>query len=842
MQTQHRICVSKTFCLFVLILLTTWMPTFIFAQDAGAGKIMIIGKVLDKKSGSGVESATISIRAEGNAAAGNNAVFGVSDKQGHFAVSAPAGKTFTIVITAVGFEKIQKTVTGGNGKSIDAGSFALVNEAASLENVVVTAKKPAMVLGVDRRTYNADATLNSKGGSAVDVMKNIPAISVDVNGEVQMRNSTPQILVDGRPTILTLEQIPAEDIDKIEVITNPSAKYDAGSTGGVINIILKKNRRNGLNGVVNIGGGSPQLFNSNLNLNVRQGKINFFTSANYNTSGGKAKGMAYRINKSGGVPKDYFNQETITDRQRKFSSIRFGADYFIDKHNTITVSQGFVSGRFNNTEHQQQLYSDLNQQTTGTGTRYSLSDNFFNRTSTQVNYRKTFDKQGKEWTADLTYNSGNNGGDGIINNQLFDAGGQPSGPVDHVSNAAKGTNNQFTFQSDYENQLTDNSKLEFGVRSYYNESTNKLDVFSEDNGSYTKLPLSNNYRFTEMVNAVYGNYSNVIGKLKYQGGVRIEQSSFRGELPDSARKFGYDYPSGGKNLWNAFFPSLYLTYPLREGHDLQLNFSRRIRRPNFWEVNPYVDISDPQNIRKGNPALQPEFTNSFELNYNRTYATGSVLVSLFYRNNTADITNYSDTISQAELQQLNNAAVSPNAILSTYINADRTNRSGMEITWRQRIGENFDITPSLSTQYRDVKATVNNIDLSNTGFNWNTKLMANYKIVTPDAKVTNNLSFQLSGNYESPRVLPQGKQKENYSMDFAVRKDFLKKKAGTLTFSINDVLNSWKFGTITDTESFYQDSYRRWNVRSFRLTFSYRFGKNDFELFKKDNHNREEEG
>lgn len=841
MRTQHRICVRKTLSLFLLIFLISGIANFSFAQEAAGSKTIIKGKVLDKKTGNGLESATISIKVGGNA--DNNQVFGVTDKQGNFEVGAPAGKSYTILITAVGFEKMQKNLSGANGKTIDAGTFSLVNEAASLENVVVTAKKPAMVLGVDRRTYNADATLNSKGGSAVDVMKNIPAISVDVNGEVQMRNSTPQILVDGRPTILTLEQIPADDIDKIEVITNPSAKYDAGSTGGVINIILKKNRKNGLNGVVNIGGGSPQLFNSNLNLNVRQGKINFFTSANYNSSGGKARGMAYRINKSGGVPKDYFNQESITERQRKFSSIRFGADYFIDKHNTVTVSQGFVSGRFNNTENQNQVYSDINQQTTGTGTRYSLSDNFFNRSSTQLNYRKTFDKTGKEWTADFTYNIGNNGGDGIINNQFFDANGEPKGPVDHVSNAGKGTNNQFTFQSDYENQLTENSKLEFGVRSYYNESTNKLDVFSVDNGNYTKLPLSNNYRFSEMVNAVYGNYSNVIGKLKYQGGVRLEQSSFRGELPDSARKFGYDYPSGGKNLWNTFFPSLYLTYPINEGNDIQLNFARRIRRPNFWEVNPYVDISDPQNIRKGNPALEPEFTNSFELNYNRTYSTGSVLVSLFYRNNTADITNYSDTISQAELQQLNNAAVAPNAIISTFINADRTNRSGMEITWRQRIGENFDITPSFTAQYRDVKATVKNIDLSNTGFNWNSKLMANYKIVTPDSKLFNNLSFQLSGDYESPRVLPQGKQKENYSMDFAVRKDFLKKKAGTLTFSINDVLNSWKYGIITDTENFYQDSYRRWNVRSFRLTFSYRFGKHDLDLFKKDNnHNREEEG
>ena len=203
---------------------------------------------------------------------------------------------------------------------------------------------------------------------------------------------------------------------------------------------------------------------------------------------------------------------------------------------------------------------------------------------------------------------------------------------------------------------------------------------------------------------------------------------------------------------------------------------------------------------------------------------------------------YSDTISQKELENLNNAAISPNAILTTYINADRTNRSGVEITWQQRFGKNFDMTPSFSSTYRDLKAEVNGVNLSNTGFNWEAKLIANYKILAPDKILVKNTSFQLSAQYESPRVLPQGKQKEQYGIDFAIRRDFLKNKAGTLTFNINDVLNSRRFGSVIDTENFYQDSYRRWNVRTFRLTFSYRFGKNDFELFKRKSGGEEEQG
>jgi outer membrane receptor protein involved in Fe transport len=835
--------IAKYFMLLVCVLMISITGN---AQDMGTGEIKISGKVNDEKTGKAVEAATvsaISIVPNSSGQADTLSTLSMTGKDGSFIIRVTSVNNLRLVFTAVGFETKEKKIPIEAGlKEVNAGTFSLINEAKSLANVLVTAKKPLMTLAVDRRIFNADASVTSKGGNAVDVMKNIPSLTVDINGGVQLRNSTPQIFVDGRPTILTLEQIPAEDIDKVEVITNPSARYDAGSTGGIINIILKKNRKAGLNGVASLGVGSPQLFNSSLSLNFRKGKFNLFASGNYNRSGGVAKGNANRQNKSDGIITDYFNQESETDRTRKFGSVRFGADYFINKFNTISISQGIVDGRFGNSETQNQIYADNQAVLTKTGYRLSTDDDFFKRYNSQVNYRRTYDKTGKEWTVDFTYSGGTNGGDGKIYNQLYSPDGQPSGSASIVDNFSTGSGDQFTFQTDYVNPFSEKSKLELGARSFHNISNDKYDVYSIDNGQSTKLPLSNNYRFREMVNAVYANYSNAVGKLKYQGGLRIEQSSFDGQLIDSAQKFGYDYPSKGTDLWNSMFPSLYLTYELSEGNDLQANFSRRIRRPNFWQINPYVDISDPMNIRKGNPALQPEFTNSVELNYNRTYSSGNVLISTYFRNNRADITLYSDTISNAELAQLNNAAIDPNAILTTFINADRTNRTGVEITWQQRIGSSFDFTPNFNAQYRDVKAQVNDINLSNSGFNWNAKLMANYKIKSTSNKIANNFSFQLSGEYQSPRVLPQGKEKEQYSMDFAIRKDLLKNNTGTITFNINDVLNSRRFGSITDTENFYQDSFRRWNVRSFRLTFSYRFGKNNFEFFKRRESGGEEGG
>jgi len=238
----------------------------------------------------------------------------------------------------------------------------------------------------------------------------------------------------------------------------------------------------------------------------------------------------------------------------------------------------------------------------------------------------------------------------------------------------------------------------------------------------------------------------------------------------------------------------------------------------------------------GNPALKPEYVNSFELNYFNRFNEnkGSFLASVYFHNNVGDVTQYSDTITPALYQKLNNAAISPDAIVNTFINAGYTNRLGAEFTLQKKFWKNLDITYNLDMQYRTTKATVGEIDLSNSGFNFETNLITNYKIVTKQSKLFNDLSFQLTADYEGPAVIPQGKTKQQFASDFAMRKEFLKKKA-SVSFSINDIFNTRKFGTIYDTDDFYQDSYRRWNVRSFRVTFSYKFGNSDLNLFKRKN-------
>lgn len=751
----------------------------------------------------------------------------------------PYADTLQIELSVVGFKQVNKVFPFTSEEEIlqrDLGNIILARDAEQLETVTIIGTRPALRMGIDKKIFDVDKSITSKGGTAEDVMKNIPSVSVDVDGNIEMRNSSPTIFVDGRPTILSLDQIPSDNIERVELITNPSAKYDASSTGGIINIILKKNKRRGVNGMVSISAGTPGVFNANANLNLRQGKFNFFVTADHSTSGGTSRGSSFRENKSNGVINNYFDQRSVYDRGRNFNSLRFGVDYFLDNRNTISVSQGMRTGRFDNTEKQVQNFFDKNKVLERYGDRISKSDFKFDRNNTQLDYTHKFPKDGKELNASVNLNYGDVEDHTNITNTFYFPDGTMFANPNVVRNNGANNNNQLTAKIDFENKLGEDKRIETGVRSYINNYESYFNSFSISNGSETKLPLSNNYKYKEQVHAAYVTYTDRIGSIGYQLGLRGEYSKFDGTIIDSAQNFGYEYPSGISNIWDALFPSIYLSKKLNETDEIQLNYSRRVRRPNFWQINPFIDINDPLNIQQGNPGLKPEFRNSLEFNYSKDLSAGSNFLGVVYVSNTeGDITRYSDTLTAEQYDQLNNAGVDPNAILNTFINSKSSNRVGAEITLQQKISTNFDITPSASFTYRKVIADVGKLNLSNAGADWSGKLTANYRVVTKNPEnVFNKLGMQLTGQYQSPRVLPQGKRLENFSADFAMKKDFLKNDKATITFSINDIFDSQRYGVIYDTDNFYQETYRRRRVRSFRVSLSYKFGDSNFKLFKRN--------
>lgn len=824
----------KYFGLFIACLLT--FNSILFAQP-GSAQISIIGKVVSKNTNVEAASVYLYLVSEGKETLAGGKL---TDNKGEFDIpNLKEGATYRLEISGIGFKYYENTFVlngqSGNELVMNLGKIELEPEPAVLEAVTVTGQRAALQMGIDRKTFDVSKSLNTTGGTAIDVMRNIPSVSVDVDGNVTLRRSSPQIFVDGRPTILSLDQIPADYIERVELITNPSAKFDASSSGGVINVVLKKDKKLGLNGNLTLGTGLPKNNNASLALNWREGKFNFFVNGSYNNSYAEPEGRSNRINKMHGVATDYYNQNSISERDNTFKTIRFGADYYINNSNTISLSQSFTDGNFLSNQTQNQEWLDIDKVLTRSGKRFSDNENGFNRSSTRLNYEKKLAGEGRKLTADITYNKGGGENFSQITTSNFDVNGNPLAASPLVRNNGKSNSNQVTFQTDYETRVGDYGKLEIGGRFYMDQQKSNFESFSINNNISTKLPLSRNIEYTEKVAAAYTTYGNEIPSMdiKYQLGLRAEYSNFDGKMLDSNRSFGYELPTNLSKLMDGLFPSLFVTKTLNNGDELQLNFSRRIRRPNFWQINPFVDISDAVNIRKGTPGLKPMFTNSFELNYNKVYDNGNFLTSVYYRSTANNITTFADTISAELYEELKDANVEPTAIVNEFINGRSRNRWGMEFVLQHKFNPQFDITPSLNMQYTKVTASTDRVNLSNQGFNWEGKITANYRFANTSG-ILKGLSLQSLAEYESSEVTPQGRQKEVWVANFALRKQFMKNNRATITFAVNDIFDSARRGSILDTPFYYQDSFGRRNVRNFRLTFNLKFGKADFALFKKN--------
>jgi outer membrane receptor protein involved in Fe transport len=799
----------------------------------------ILGKVVDRNN-KALEAASVQLYAL-NSNGQDSLVAGMLTRNnGDFVFeNFPPADSFRLVITGIGYSNWQKNIQSPVERNAvtDLGNIMLVQEAQVMTNVVVTAQRPALQMGIDRKVFSVERNLTSTGGTALDVMRNIPSVSVDVEGNVQLRNAEPKIFVDGRPTILTPDQIPADQIERIELITNPSSRFDASSSAGIINIVMKRSKRIGLNGVATLGAGHPSSYNGNLSLNARQGKVNVFASGSYNQRGIRGTGKTLRQNLNNGAVENYFNQNSINEGRRRFGSLRFGLDFFATNRTTISATQNIVKGNSVSNEDQDQQYLNSNKTLERYGKRNAESKNDFDRYNTQLNITHKFPEQGRELTADINYSHGNGKENSNMVNAFFLPDGSSFSTPAQVRNNGSNNNDQYTFQVDYTDPFGDDAKLEAGIRSYIDKQRSYFSSFSVAGGQETLLPLSNNYAYTERVNAGYISFSNKLKTFSYQAGLRAEISKFEGTLLDSAKSFGYSYPKNASRFFDALFPSLFLTKHLGDNTELQVNYTRRIRRPGFWQLNPFIDINDPVNLRQGNPQLQPEFVNSFEFNLSQNYNKGNFLGVIYYRNNMHDITRYSDTISSALYQQLNNAAIDPNAILNTFINARSTNRLGLELTLQHRFSSQFEMIPTVDMQYRKVNADVDALRLSNSGFNWEGELTLNYRFNKPKG-ILSNLGLQLVGEYESKEVTAQGRNLPQYVADFGFRKEFLKDKKASFSFNINDIFNTQRWANVYDTEIFYQESYRRRNVRSFRVNFTYKFGKDNFNIFRREENER----
>ena len=497
-----------------------------------------------------------------------------------------------------------------------------------------------MRLDIDKKVFNVDKNLVSSGGTGVDVMKNVPSVQVDIDGNVTLRNAAPQLYIDGRPTTLTLDQIPADAIESVEVITNPSAKYDAsGGNAGILNIVLKKNKKSGYNGNLRAGVDKRGAVNGGGDFNVREGKVNISASAMVNQNKSRSSGTTDRDNFFGD-PQTSIYQTNSNKNNGAFIFGRLGLDYFVTNRTTLSVGGLRVHGEFKPNEFMQSYTDSLFN--TGKESSYSERTSHgqreFNAAGFQLGMKHLFPKEGEELTADLSYFSGKNSGDNLyVTNYYTTEGGSYTGDFQQQL-INSGTNKVLTIQTDYVKPFK-SFKLETGLRAQLRKLSNINDNYIMDPATdeFVLVPTAtSNYKNNDNVYAAYASFSGNVKDFGYKAGLRVESSDYTGTLLKTSETFSNSYPL-------SLFPSIFLSQKLKNKQELQFSVTRRVNRPNFFQLLPVVDYSDPLNITKGNPDLKPEFTQSFELSYSKIYRKrDNLLASVYFKKTTDLITRYQE--------------------------------------------------------------------------------------------------------------------------------------------------------------------------------------------------------
>lgn len=825
------------------------------------------GKFVDSKTNKPIEAATVVLYGNKFDTATKKMKEVVlktvlSASNGDFSLeNLPVFGNFKMKVSAIGYKSLDKALKfdvkmpqGGGMEAaagmtdVDLGNIKMESNPDDLGNVTVTATKQLFELGIDRKIFNVDKNLVSAGQTATEVMKSIPSLNVDIDGNVTLRNASPQIFVDGRPTTLTLDQIPADIIDKVEIITNPSAKFDAsGGNAGILNIVLKKNKKTGYNGGLRVGADSRGRFNYGGDLNLRQNKVNFFLSGSLNQRKSKSVATTDRYNLLS--TKSLFQQKTNSTNGGYFGFLRGGLDYLIDNRNTLSFSASYNKGKFDSDQMQTVdsfVYSNpVYSSTTNAST---MSEGNFKNFGTQISYKHNFAKNGHNISGDLNYNSSKNDNDGTLNSSTkpFSTAKYPSLIQQSLSN---GSNKFFTIQADYENPLTETTKFEAGVRAAVRNFNNDNNVFQYDNLNakfVQSIPASSKYKFNDQVYAAYATYTFKVKKWNYQLGLRTESSNYTGTLLKSS---GADSSTFKVNYPLSLFPSAFITYKLTDSQDFQLNYSRRVNRPNFFQLMPFADYtSDPQNISIGNPGLKPEFTNSFEVSYSNAYKKGANFLATIYYKQTDDlITRYT--------YRDKNRITGDSAFFYTYLNANNSQSFGLELTNKMPVTKWWDLTLNVNLNNSKINATIPGSSTTNGLVSWFGKMNNSFK-------VSKGLSVQFSGDYQAKSVLPQnnggggrggggggmmfgggtqataqGYILPRYSFDLGIRKDWTWKngQSGSLNLSVNDIFRTQLSKTYSESVFFTQNSERRRDPQIVRLNFSYRFGKFDVQLFKRKN-------
>ncbi len=788
------------------IILTIVSIAFSFSQSSESKEVEITGKVIDQQSGQALEYATIAFFSKQQ----NKIITGgITDVNGNFSIPVPTG-IYDVTIEFISF-KTQSLPNKQITTDENLGTISLAEDVESLEAVEVIAEKTTVDIRLDKKIYNIGKDLTVRGGTVSDVLDNVPSVSVDVEGNVQLRgNDDVRILINGKPSGLVglnstdaLRQLPAESIERVEVITSPSARYDAEGSGGILNIILRRSKLQGLNGALTINTGFPWQAGVNGNLNYRTGDINIFTNTGYNyreRPGNSFSEQQFFVEDQSGnvVNGDFLREDTEFDRIRKGFNSNFGIEWYVNESTSITNSIFYRSSDNDNTSLNQTFQRDIDG-TIEEGLR--LDPEIENDRTFQyaLNIDKQFNDTGHKLTFDFQFEDS----DEVESSLILQDG------IETESVRTAEAQRRILIQTDYVLPIGEDSQFELGYRGDFNKLDSDYDVIFinptlEELAAGGITDPSNVLDFKETINAFYTQYGNKINKFSFLAGLRYETTRlFINQVETNNLQ---------RNNFDAWFPTLNLNYEFSDTESIQLGYNRRLSRPRSFFLNPFPSRSSPTNLFQGNPALTPAFSNQIDLGYLKRFEKLTFNASVYFQRTTDVITFV--TIPTDQITILDGQEVP--VTLRTPLNIASNERIGGELTLTYRPSRKWNMNGNFNifNLVTEGETELQSLDAEN--LSWFIRF--NNKLTLPG-----KVDWQTRLFYRGPTETAQARNQGIFTMSLAFSKDFFNEKA-SIALNVDDVFNSRKrMSDIFIPNTFEQYSEFQWRERTINLSFTYRF-------------------
>lgn len=786
---------------FAVLIVFLFSGLYNYAQQSPSSqnKVKVTGKVLEKVTKQPLEYATISITASNDTKV---IAGGITNPKGEFDISVSPG-VYDVKIEFISFKATELKLKNISADT-DLGVINLSEDAAQLNEVVVRAEKSTVEIKLDKKVYNVGQDMMVKGGTVSDVLDNVPSVSVDTEGNVSLRGSDNiRILIDGRPSNAinvaeALRQLPADAIDKVEVITNPSARYDAEGGSGLINIILKKGKNQGFNGTFIASTGIPETYGLSANLNYKTKKLNYFTTAGYNyrTNEGSGKTNSEYLNEDGST-KSFLDEDRDTKRIRKGFNGRAGVEWVITPTTFWTNAINYQNNKGDDRDLINYNNFDANHDFTSSSYRLNNGKSDDEDIEYTSNLIKNFNDKGHKLTVDASISKNTDDDDSFI-----------SGTQNYNSTLNNQVQKQVQLQADYVLPISEGSQFEAGYKGSFGDLNNEYYVFDPQGAILANL--SNTLEYKENINAIYSQYGFKVNKFSYLFGLRWEDTNIQVNLLDT-NEFN-------TKKYNNLFPSAFVSYEISDQSNFTVSYSKRLSRPRGRFMNPAVNFSSNINIFQGNPDLDPSKTDKYDIGYIKRWNKITFNTSMYFED-TKDVFSF---IRYPNGQTVNGIPV----ILNTPINLGKEQRFGFEFTLNYnafkwwKLNTNFNLY-NLSTTgdytYEDIDKNEITEDLDNKATSWFARISS--KVTLPS-----KIDWQLTAMYNGEQKTAQGRNLGQFGMNTSFSKDVLKDKA-TIAFNVSDIFNSRKMRSYTYLDQVNAYSEFQFRKRQFNLSFTYRFNK-----------------